>query len=73
MDFLTTNKNAKFVMDPKSKVGLRLEATDIGWNLGDGPLVKGPGEALIMSLTGRPALSELEGDGLETLTQRLAG
>lgn len=73
LDFLTTNRNAKFLMDPKAKDGLRLVATDIDWSFGSGPSVEGPGEALIMSLTGRPATSGLAGDGLDTLTKRLAG
>jgi uncharacterized protein (TIGR03083 family) len=73
LHFLTTHKNAKYVMDPKTKDGLRLAATDVDWSFGSGALVEGPGEAIIMSLAGRPALSELAGEGLETLTTRLAG
>jgi uncharacterized protein (TIGR03083 family) len=73
LDFLTTHKNAKYLMDPRSIDGLRLVATDTGWSSGSGPSVEGPGESLIMSLTGRPVLGELAGDGLEILTTRLAG
>ena len=49
-------------------VGLRLQADDIEWSSGSGPLVHGTIEALLMSIAGRPcALAELSGDGLEVL------
>lgn len=52
--------------------GLRLRATDIAWTRGDGPEVTGPGEALLMAMTGRPAaLADLDGPGLVTLAARL--
>lgn len=52
--------------------GLRLRATDVDWTHGDGPEVTGPGEALAMAMTGRPAaLAELSGPGAETLARRL--
>ncbi len=54
--------------------GLRLEATDLPWTLGDGPAVRGPGEALVMAAAGRSvALAELEGDGVDTLRSRTSG
>jgi uncharacterized protein (TIGR03083 family) len=50
---------------------LRLEATDIDWSTGQGPLVRGPIAALLLLVTGRPAaLAWLEGDGLQLLRQR---
>lgn len=52
--------------------GLRFVATDLAWSKGNGPEVRGTGEALAMAMAGRPAvLGELDGDGLEILTQRL--
>jgi len=52
--------------------GLRLRATDVDWTHGDGPEVNGPGEALLMAMSGRPAgLADLDGPGLPTLAQRL--
>lgn len=52
--------------------GLRLRAADVDWSHGAGPEVTGPGEALLMAMTGRPvALADLGGPGLPTLTQRL--
>ena len=53
--------------------GLRLTATDVAWEHGDGPEVSGTGEALLMAMTGRPeVLDELTGPGLATLGGRLA-
>lgn len=55
----------------KRAKGLRLEATDVEWSWGSGPLVRGPGEAILLALTGRRAcLGELTGDGVETLSRR---
>lgn len=52
---------------------LRLQATDLDWTRGDGPAVTGPGEALLLALTGRaPALADLDGDGVAALRDRLA-
>ena len=46
--------------------GLRLEATDVGWSWGQGPVVTGPGEALLMAMLGRRvALDDLTGPGLD--------
>jgi uncharacterized protein (TIGR03083 family) len=52
--------------------GLRLRATDVEWAHGRGPEVTGPGEALLMAMSGRPAaLADLGGPGLPTLANRL--
>lgn len=52
--------------------GLRVVATDIDWTHGTGSEVRGPGEALLVSLAGRPqGLADLEGPGLDTLAARL--
>ena len=54
--------------------GLRFTATDVPWSWGDtaAPEVRGPGEALLMTMLGRPqALADLDGDGLEPFTARL--
>jgi uncharacterized protein (TIGR03083 family) len=52
--------------------GLRLQATDVDWQHGNGPEVKGTGEALLMAMTGRrAALRELVGPGLTTLAERM--
>ncbi len=52
--------------------GLRFTATDVDWSRGDGPEVRGPGEALALVMVGRPAaLADLDGDGLPALRERL--
>lgn len=52
--------------------GLTLAATDLDWTIGEGPIVEGPGEALLMALAGRPAaLPELSGSGAPTLAERV--
>jgi uncharacterized protein (TIGR03083 family) len=52
--------------------GLRLRATDVDWTHGRGPEVTGPGEALMMAMTGRrAAVADLDGPGKATLAQRL--
>ena len=51
--------------------GLRLSATDVGWSVGDGPVVEGPIAPLLLLITGRPAgLDELTGDGVPLLLPR---
>ncbi|KAA0083435.1 maleylpyruvate isomerase family mycothiol-dependent enzyme [Mycolicibacterium sp. P9-64] len=52
--------------------GVRLIATDSDWSYGKGPEVRGPGEALLVVMAGRPAaLSDLAGPGVATLAARL--
>lgn len=52
--------------------GLRFVATDVEWESGSGPEVRGPGEALALAMVGRPVLGELAGDGVATLSARVA-
>jgi uncharacterized protein (TIGR03083 family) len=52
--------------------GLRLVATDVDWNHGKGPEVRGPGEALLMVMAGRAdAVRDVDGPGTATLAARL--
>lgn len=55
---------------------LRLEATDLDWSFGPATrsrgTVRGPAEALLMGIAGRPVAEDLDGDGLEVLASRLA-
>ncbi len=52
--------------------GLRLEATDLEWSSGKGPLVSGPGEALLMAMAGRRGITaELTGPGRARLAGRI--
>jgi uncharacterized protein (TIGR03083 family) len=52
--------------------GLRLSATDVDWQHGRGPEVRGTGEALMMAMAGRPSVvGELSGLGVPILAERL--
>jgi uncharacterized protein (TIGR03083 family) len=54
--------------------GLRLVATDLGWSAGRGPEVRGPGEAVLMAISGRRGVvGELSGPGQATLAARIGG
>jgi uncharacterized protein (TIGR03083 family) len=53
--------------------GLRLIATDIDWQHGNGPEVSGTAEALLLAMTGRrETVGELSGPGQPTLAARVA-
>jgi len=71
LDFLTGGRAWGFT--PRRRLaGLRFEATDLDWRWGEGPLLAGPAEALMMAMTGRGvALSELDGPGVRPLAARL--
>lgn len=70
--FLTTDKKAAAIVGKGKYDGLRFEATDSEWRHGDGALVAGPSEALMMAMAGRPVFDELTGDGVATLQQRFS-
>ena len=51
--------------------GVRLVATDLDWSHGNGPEVRGSGEALLMAMAGRrAALADLDGPGKAKFAQR---
>jgi uncharacterized protein (TIGR03083 family) len=57
----------------KRVAGLRLEATDMDWTHGEGPVVRGTGEALLMILNGRAdALKDVDGPGKDLLAARMS-
>lgn len=63
---------ARALPAPANVRGLRVVATDVNWTHGTGPEVRGPGEALLVALAGRPqGLADLEGPGLDSLAARL--
>lgn len=66
-------KGRGFPLPAKQRIkGVRLEATDADWSHGDGPVARGPFEALVMTMGGRAAaLDDLDGDGVEILRARL--
>ncbi|AGZ40057.1 maleylpyruvate isomerase family mycothiol-dependent enzyme [Actinoplanes friuliensis] len=71
LDFLVGGRAVGFA--PRRRLAkLRFEASDLDWSWGEGPLVTGPGEALMLAMTGREvALSELDGPGVPILRNRL--
>jgi uncharacterized protein (TIGR03083 family) len=70
---LTAPRNRRSLV-PGLLDGLRLVATDTDWTHGEGPTVTGPASALITTIAGRAAaLTDLSGDGVRTLSQRLDG
>ncbi|MEU4442872.1 maleylpyruvate isomerase family mycothiol-dependent enzyme [Actinosynnema sp. NPDC050801] len=53
--------------------GLRLEAVDTGWASGNGAVVRGNAESLVLAMSGRAVgLDALEGEGLPLLRERVA-
>ncbi|KRQ29183.1 MULTISPECIES: maleylpyruvate isomerase family mycothiol-dependent enzyme [Mycobacteroides] len=61
-----------FIHSKRRLKGLRWTATDVDWTYGDGPEIRGPGEAIVMAVGARPsALSELTGPGVDLLRPRL--
>jgi uncharacterized protein (TIGR03083 family) len=69
--FMTRHRSAKHVLHPKAIDELTLSTTDGNWSVGSGPEVKGPPEALMMALAGRPTFHELTGDGVGILKAQL--
>jgi len=67
-------KGSNLIIGAKNRIaGLTLQATDASWSHGSGPTVSGPAHSLLMAMTGRkPAVDDLEGDGVETLRSRCA-
>lgn len=73
LDYVASGK-AKAVASARRVSGLRLQATDLDWSAGDGALVRGPGEALLLAMAGRSvALDDLDGEGVAVLRQRPTG
>jgi len=69
LDFART---APTISAAKRIKGLTLSATDLDWRTGSGPLVEGPGEALLMARAGRRGVTgELSGDGVAVLADRI--
>jgi uncharacterized protein (TIGR03083 family) len=67
-----TSRSARGLVAEGTLDGLRFEADDIDWTHGEGPIVSGGAEALLLAITGRgAALGVLSGDGLPTLRARL--
>jgi uncharacterized protein (TIGR03083 family) len=65
-------KGSNLIAGTKRRIaGLSLQATDVGWSTGSGPMVSGPMLSLLMAMAGRQAaIEDLEGEGVETLWSR---
>ena len=71
LDYCCGGRAIGFVPGKRTKE-LRFEATDMDWSVGDGALVAGPGEAILLAVTMRPAaLGDLSGDGVALLGTRI--
>ncbi len=71
LSFLASGK-AKGIVPKRRVAGLRFEATDVDWGFGAGPLVRGPGEAVLLAIAGRlVAFDDVEGPGVAVLRGRL--
>lgn len=69
---LVLSHSDPFTRPGRRTKGLRLVATDVDWSAGTGAVLRGPGEALIMVIAGRPAaLADLDGEGLGVLRSRM--
>ena len=67
-------KRASFPLGSKKRIaGLRLTATDMAWSHGTGPEVAGPGQLLLLGMTGRSTdFQELSGEGAPVLIGRIS-
>ena len=72
LDFCTTHPKRKMMIPPEYISGLRLEATDMDWSWGEGDLVRGTGEAILMGINSRDVAADLEGDGVAKLPKEHA-
>ena len=73
LQFLASPKAKLGFVQPKKVAGLRFVASDVDFVGGDGPVVRGTGEQLLLAFTGRTdVLPELSGEGAEVLAQRFA-
>ena len=71
LDFVCGGKARGFI-PAKRTAGLRFVATDLDWTLGDGPLVDGPAEALMLAVNDRSvATADLSGDGAQEFRARM--
>jgi hypothetical protein len=72
LGFLATKKATRGFTAKGRLDGLALQATDLDWSSGSGADVRGPAEAMMMSMLGRTdALADLEGEGVARLRSRL--
>ena len=72
VEALDFSLRAPVLPSKRNAAGVRVLASDVDWQHGRGPEIRGPGEALLMALAGRAdALGELDGPGVVALTARV--
>jgi uncharacterized protein (TIGR03083 family) len=70
-NFLVSGNIVLKVATPNRFSGVRLEAEDVDWAYGDGPVARGPADALLLAMVGRAAgIDRLTGDGVGVLRGR---
>jgi uncharacterized protein (TIGR03083 family) len=73
LGFLTTKMATRGFVPKTLLPGLRLEATDVDWSHGDGPVVRGTAASLALAIAGRgSSAAALDGDGADEFRRRLA-
>ncbi len=72
LDFLTGEPSRAFGFTKKKwKAGLRFEATNLDWAAGEGAVLRGHSDDLLLAICGRrQALAGLQGEGVATLSAR---
>ena len=69
--FLASPRARRGFVNAKRVAGLRFVASDVDFDAGDGPVVEGTGEQLMLAYAGRPiVLPELTGEGAAVLAGR---
>ena len=65
-------KKSNLLIGSKRRIaGVHLQATDVNWSHGSGPVVSGPLQSLVLAMTGmKGALPDLNGDGVAVLEGR---
>ena len=65
-------KKSNLLIGSKRRIaGVHLQATDVNWSHGSGPVVSGSLQSLVLAMTGRKgALPDLNGDGVAVLEGR---
>lgn len=66
LEFMTGHKQGK-ILTGRTYEGLRLQPSDLDWSWGDGQVVEGPAEAMMLAMAGRPTHDELSGPGVDLL------
>lgn len=73
LDFLTATPATRGFTRADRLSGLAFQATDQDWAHGEGLEVRGPSEAVALTIAGRASvLAELDGPGVQVLAGRLA-